>query len=215
MERVDYSYTGFYARFNTVDKPHGSLLTGPDYLVGDDFEIFFKTEEGLVTAWAKNKFDAETGYFDVEASRKLQLANARGQSMRAILSFVAYSDEPDPGMYWGEMAIFCYNPAYKDDIDPFIDRCAEKMGEGIRPTIDLGRQAIEKIFTEKNWVPSDTVALPDKKAGMAVLKDHRSLSEKMIEQGRNRNKGCYAVSWLFIIFVIAALIFALHLAGLF
>ena len=161
MDLIDNSYQGFYARFDTPDKPTGSLLMGPDNIVGDTFQVFFKTEDGRVTAWIKNKFDKELGYFDVDTSRKLQLANAREQSIRAILAFVAYSDEPDPGLYWGQMALFCFNEAYANEMNAFIDRCASKIAEGVRPKIDLGRSAVEKIFTDSDWLPSETIPLPD------------------------------------------------------
>lgn len=215
MPQYDQSYEGFYARFDTPSKNEGSLLMGADNIVGDDFEVFFKTENEVIVAWVKNKFGAEVGYFDVNASRQLNLAHARGQKIRAILSFVAYSDTPDPGCYWGQMALFCFNPAFADEIDAFVNRCASKIADGVRPNIDLGSQAVAKIFEEKDWLPSDTIALPKKVTGMAILKDHQSMSEKMIEQGRAKNKGCYAISWLFIILVIVGIIYGLHAIGLF
>lgn len=215
MSGIDYSYQGFYARFESPDKPTGSLLMGPDNLVGDDYEVVFKNEDDRIVAWLKNKFGAEIGFLDVDASRSLQLANGRGQKIRALLSFVAYSDSPDPGLYWGEVALFCYNETYDAEIGAFINRCASRLADGVRPEIDLGRSSIEKIFSEKDWMPTQTVPYPKKETGMAILKQSRSLSEKMIEQGRARNKGCYVVSWLFIIIVIAAVLFGLHSAGLF
>ena len=204
---MDQSFEGFYGRFETPSKAVGSVLMGADSLVGDDFKVEFRTEDGRVVAWLRNKFDAEVGFFDVEGSRKLQLANARGQKIRAVLSFVAYSDTPDPGLYWGEMAVFCFNPAYEAEMDAFVDRVRAKMAEGLRPNISLRGSAVQKIFDEPDWVPSETVPLPEKENGMAVLKDHQSMSEKMIEQGRARNKGCYAVSWAFIIIVVLAVAF--------
>ena len=215
MDVSDYSYQGFYARFDTPSKNVGSLLMGPDNIVGDDFKLFFKTDNGLITAWIKNKFDKDIGYFDVNASRKLQLANARDLSIRILLSFVAYSDNPDPGCYWGEMAVFCFNPAYSDEFNSFIDRCAIKIGDGVRPNIDFGSQSINKVLTEKDWLPKETVPLPKKETGFAVLKDHRSLSEKMIEQGRSKNIGCYVISWAFIIVAILAIVYGIHLLGVF
>lgn len=215
MSGIDYSYQGFYARFESPDKPTGSLLMGPDNLVGDDYEVVFKNEDNRIVAWLKNKFGAEIGFLDVDASRSLQLANGRGQKIRALLSFVAYSDSPDPGLYWGEVALFCYNETYDAEIGAFINRCASRLADGVRPEIDLGRSSIEKIFSEEDWMPTQTVPYPKKETGMAILKQSRSLSEKMIEQGRARNKGCYVVSWLFIIIVIAAVLFGLHSAGLF
>ena len=204
---MDQSYEGFYARFEAPDKQTGGLLMGADNLVGDDFQVEFRTEDGRTVAWLRNKFDAEIGRFDADGSRKLQLANARGQKVRALLSFVAYSDEPAPGAYWGEMAVICFNPAYVEEMDAFADRVAAKLADGVRPNIDLGAEAVQRIFDDPGWLPSDSVPLPKKERGMAVLKDHRSLSEQMIEQGRARNKGCYVVSWAFIIVVVLLVVF--------
>lgn len=203
---VDQSYEGFYARFDTPSKKVGSLLMGADNIVGNDYTLDFRTENGRVVVWISNKFGAEVGYFDKAGSRRIQLAHARGQKIRALLSFVAYSDLPDPGLYWGEMAVFCYNPAYEAEMDAFVDRIALRLGEGVRPVIDLGESSVRKIFEEKEWVPNDTVPLPKKEKGMAVLKDHQSVSEKMIEQGRARNRGCYVVSWVFIALVVIGII---------
>ena len=202
---MDQSYEGFYARFETPSKPVGSMLMGADNLVGDDFKVEFRTEDGRMVAWLRNKFGAEVGFFDVEGSRRLQLANARDQKIRAVLSFVAYSDTPEPGLYWGEMAVFCFNPAYEQEMDAFVDRVRAKMADGSRPNINLRGSAVQRIFDEPDWIPTDTVPLPEKARGMAVLKDHQSISEKMIEQGRARNRGCYAISWVFIAIVVAAI----------
>ena len=204
---VDQSYEGFYARFETPSKAVGSLLMGADNIVGNDYTFKFKTENGVSVAWIYNKFDAEMGYLDAEGSRKVQLANARGQKIRMLLSLVAYSDDPDPGMYWGEVAVLCFNPAYAKEMDAFADRVADRLKEGVRPAINLGSSGVSKIFEEEGWVPSDTVPLPKKTTGMAVLKNHQSISEKMIEQGRARNRGCYVVSWLFIAVVVVAVVF--------
>ena len=202
MEQI---YQGFYARFNTDDKAQGSMLMGPDHLVGDDYEVYFTVEDDRTVARLRNKFGAESGRFDVDASRKLQLANAREQTIRAVLSFVAYSDEPEPGMYWGQMALFCFSPRHAAEMNAFVDRVAEKIAEGTRPAIDLGSQAVSKLLEDPGWFPTDTVPLPRKEKGTAVLKDHRTMSEKMIEQGRRGNAGCYAVSIAFIAIVVAAI----------
>ena len=204
---MDQSYEGFYARFETPSKKEGSMLMGADNIVGDDYKIEFRAEEGRVVAWLRNKFDAEIGYLDAEGSRKAQLANARGQKIRVLLSFAAYSEKPEPGLYWGEMAVFCFNPAYEEEMDAFVDRVAAKIAEGVRPQISFGSALTQKIFDEPNWVPKDTVPLPKKEIGMAVLKDHRSISEKMIEQGRARNKGCYVVSWAFIALIAIGIVY--------
>lgn len=201
MEQV---YQGFYARFDTDDKAQGSMLMGPDHIVGDDYEVYFAVEDDRTVARLRNKFGAESGRLDVDASRRLQLASARDQKIRAVLSYVAYSDQPEPGVYWGQMALFCFAPRYADEMNAFVDRVAASIAEGVRPAIDLGSQAVSKLLEDPDWFPSEMMPLPQKEAGSAVLKDHRTMSEKMIEQGRRGNIGCYAVSIAFIVVVIAA-----------
>lgn len=200
-QMTDRSYEGFYTRFDTPSKDVGALLMGADDLVGDDYQLELRSEGGRPTVWLKNKFGEERGFLDKEASRRVQLALGRGQKVRALLSFVAFSDTPDPGIYWGQMAIFCFNPAYSLEMDGFIDRIALKMADGLRPQIDLKGNGVQRIFSEESWVPTDTVPLPKKARGTAMVKNHRSLTEKMVEQGRARNKGCYAISWLLIIVI--------------
>lgn len=202
---MDQSYEGFYARYDTPSKKVGSMLMGPDSLVGDNLKVDFRTEDGRIVVWLLNKFDAEVGFLEADGSRKLQLAQARGQEIRALLSFVAYSDMPDPGHYWGEAAFICFNPAYADEMNAFADRVAVRMADGVRPDINLGSSAVQKIFDEPDWLPADTVPFPKKEKGMAILKDRQSASEKMIEQGRAGNKGCYAVSVIFIVVVVLAI----------
>ena len=206
---MDWSYDGFYAQFETPSKKIGSMLMGPDNIVGADYEYEFRNENGRAVVWINNKFGAEVGFLDAEGSRKVQLAHAREMKIRMLLSFVAYSDMPDPGLYWGEMAIFCYNPAYAEEMDAFVDRVRAKMADGARPDINLRSSGVQKIFDEPDWVPTESVPLPDKAKGMAVLKDHQSMSEKMIEQGRGGNRGCYAVSIAFLVVVVLAAVFGI------
>ena len=211
----EYFYSGFYARFDTVSKSEGSLLMGPDNIVGDDFSVVLKNHDGINKAWLVNKFNKEVGFLDVDASRKVQLALAKDQVIRAILSFVAYTDNPDPGCYWGQVAVFCYNPSYKQEFDRFIDNCASKISEGVRPNIDFGQQSVKNILSDSSWLPKETVPFPKKETGFAILKDHRLISEKVIEQGRSKNIGCYVVSWAFIILLVLLFAYFLHSIGLF
>lgn len=60
----------------------------------------------------KNRFGKLVGFFDP----KLQGACAfcmHDWNLKAILSFVAYTDNPEPGEYWGEAALLCYAPEHE------------------------------------------------------------------------------------------------------
>lgn len=88
-------YFGSYARFDTKSKKDAAPLLGADNAVGDAFDIVFLSEEGVSVAWLKNRFDRLVGFFNAEFSRKLHILSARGWTVKAFLSFVAYTDSPE------------------------------------------------------------------------------------------------------------------------
>ena len=209
-------YFGVYQAFETTSKNEGAALLSADNLVGDVYEVSIELEEDTHRAWLVNRFNHRVGFFDPSFSRNLSIYKARGFEIKALLSYVAYSDAPEPGRYWGEMAVICYNPTYQEAFSPFIDNISKKLSDGIRPRIDLGRDAIQKVIESNgSWVPDQTVSLPKKKKGTAILTDKRSAKDKMIEEGRKGNKGCYIVSWAFIIALIALVLFGLKSCGFF
>mgnify|MGYP000388107790 CR=1 FL=1 len=123
---------------------------------------------------------------------------------QALLSFVAFTDSPEPGEYWGEVAILCFSPEHEQAFTTFAGNVAQRLMEGIRPEVDLGEQGIKQILDSNGtWSPSKTVPLPTKKPGTVIMKGRRKMSERLIEQGRKGNKGCYIVSWIFILAVVA------------
>ena len=209
-------YYGTYRRFDTESKNEGALLLGADNLVGDVFEIDFATEDGKARAWMKNKFGRRVAFFDAEFSRKLSVFEARGWAVKALLSFVAYSDTPEPGIYWGEAAIICYNPSISSSVDRFAENLSRHLSEGVRPDVALGKQAAENLVSSNgDWIPKKRVPLPEKTKGSAIVKSRRSASEKLIEQGRKGNKGCYLLSILFFAALIALAAFGLKSCGVF
>ncbi len=209
-------YYGAYARFDTVSKKEASTLVGADNLVGDVFEIVFVTENGQVVAWARNKFGRNIGFFDTVVSRKLSILNARGWTLKAILSFIAYTDTPEPGHYWGEMALICFDPSFDASFSNFLQGLCSKLEEGIRPNIDLSESGISQVIeSEGSWIPKKREPLPERKTGTVIMKSRRKMSEKVIEQGRKKNKGCYVLSWAFLIALFVGIVILLKSCGVF
>lgn len=209
-------YFGTYARFETASKREAAALLGADNLVGDAFDIVFEKENGTSIAWLRNRFDGMIGYLDADTSRMLQVFLARGWSLHAVLSFVAFSDSPKPGHYWGQVALLCYDKKYEQAFDNFLTTISKRLAAGVRPDVSLGEQGIGKVIeSDGSWTPKDTVKLPPKEEGTAIVKDSRKLSEKLIEQSRQGNKGCYAASWLVLLGIIALILFSLKSCGVF
>ena len=76
-------YFGTYARFDTLSKKDAAILLGADNPIGDVFEIVFQTDNGVSTAWMKNRFGALIGFLDAELSRQLSILAAREWKLQA------------------------------------------------------------------------------------------------------------------------------------
>lgn len=209
-------YFGTYQTFETVSKKDAAVLLGADNLVGDRYTIEIELDGDAHKAWLISRFDQRIGFFDGNFSRRLNILKANGLELTAILSFVAYTDMPEPGHYWGEMAVIAYNPAHKEAFERFITTVCTRMFDNVRTRVNFDAEGVERIISSGgSWVPEQTVPMPSKKKGTVIMKSKRSVSEKLIEQGRKGNKGCYVVSWAFIIALVAALLFGLKACGVF
>lgn len=209
-------YFGTYQTFRTASKEEAAALVGPDNLIGDRYTIDCTIEQGVQKAWLVNRFGSRVGFFEPDFSRELSLKKAQGMDLTGILSFVAFSEEPEPGEYWGNAAIIGYDPADVAAMETFIEGVAGLIAKGIRPELAFENQGIDQIYQSKGtWLPSERVPLPEKQRGMAILKKRRSLTDGLIEQGRTGNKGCYILSWVFLLALVALVIFALKTCGVF
>lgn len=212
MER----YFGTYQTFQTASRKEAADLIGADNLVGDYYTIECTIENGEQKAWLVNKFQKRVGFFDTSFSRQLSLLKAQEMTLIALLSFVAYTDHPEPGYYWGQAAVMAYDPRFEESFAPFIAQVSQAIKNDRRPILDLNESSIEKVVESKgDWVPKDTVALPSPKKGTALIKARQSLTDRLVEESRKGNKGCYVVSWAFLLALVALIIFGLKSCGVF
>lgn len=203
-------YFGRYADFETVSKESAASLLSADNMVGDVYDIVIEYDGDATKAWLVSRFDERIGFFDPDVSRRLNIAKADGLACKAILSFVAFTNHPEDGYYWGSAAIVCYPPAYEQEFSKFIAGVAAKIGDDVRPRVDFDGEAVDKVIESGgDWMPSQTVPLPSDQEGMAILKRRRRMLDKLIEQGRSRNKGCFVASWVVLLAVVALIVFGL------
>ena len=201
-------YFGKYERFDTLSKKDAGQLLTSDNLIGDVYDIEVDLDDGIHKAWMVSRFGKRVGFFSPAFSRKLSVMKAQGMTCKAILAFVAFSDSPDPGIYWGHAAVICFNPAYAYEFDTFIGNIADKIGEGLLPKIDLGGDKVEQIIASNGeWIPDQREKYPAKKNGTAIVKRRRSMTDKLVEQGRAGNKGCYFASWAVLLAFVAVIVF--------
>ncbi|MCI2240915.1 hypothetical protein [Adlercreutzia faecimuris] len=209
-------YFGTYHRFETESKKDAGRLLGADNLVGDAYRIECTMDGADHKAWLVSRFDQRIGFFDPEFSRDLSILSARGLTLTAVLSFIAFTEAPEPGHYWGEMAVMAYDPHQADAFEAFVQNVALRMQDGVRVNVTLSDEGVTRVIESNGtWLPDQTVPMPAKEKGTVVMKSRRSLSEKAIEQGRKGNKGCYIISWAFLLALVAGAMFALKSCGLF
>lgn len=107
--------------------------------------------------------------------------------------------------YWGNVAVICYSKAYEQVFETFVTNVAARIAKDSRPRIDLGNTSIDSVIESNGtWLPTQTTSVPDTRKGMAFVKRRRRPMEHLIDQAREGNKGCYVLSWGFIILVVVA-----------
>ena len=200
-------YFGTYHRFKTASKDAGGALMSADNLVGGKFAIEFDHDGTAQVAWLANPFGKRVGFFDPAFSRTLQVYAARGFTLVAVLSYVAFRNAPSPGEYFGECAVMAYDPADAAAFDRFADAVAARMADGVRTKVDLGPEAAQQVVgSEGAWLPKQTVPMPQAEDGVVVMKARQSALDKVVEQGRAGNKGCYVASVAILVAVVAAVL---------
>lgn len=209
-------YRGSYVRFHTLDKKTGGALAGPDNAVGDIGTLEWDFDEnGIRRCWLVNPYGTRIGQLDSNASHPFALLDAKGWTVRYVLSFVAYSDESSPSCYWGEAAIIGFSPRYSEQFERFLASFAQIAGDGMRPDPNLNPASIEAIIENpESWKPAGKVKLPQGDGRTAILKDHRTIHDKILDQARKKNPGCYVISWIFIAALVVGIIFLIRSLGL-
>ena len=193
-----------YCTFQTADKDSGGYLLSADSLVGDLFDITFKTQDGVQTAFLNNRFGHEVGYFDRNITHKLLLFQADGWELHAILSAVFFSERDGGGYYWGEVALVCFSKRYSQEFTTFMEGISSQIRTSKRPALNLKPQTINNILESGGtWIPKDREPKRTMKEGTVVIKDYLKYDERLIEMARNRNIGCFIIGWAFIFALVA------------
>jgi hypothetical protein len=215
---AEIGYSGSYVRFVTEDKDVAMGFLGINNLVGDRYSIESKYENGERSDWMVNAWGETMGKVDRRVADRLDLAQAKGWTTVALLTFVAFTEgkEGEPGRYWGELAVISYDPKYEGAFSNFLEKLGEAYGDGIRPDLNIGKQGLQELVEKDgDYLPSGRKPLPTLEKGSAFVKTERSANEKLVNQARKKNLGCMIASWVFIFVVIALFVYGLHLAGLF
>ena len=204
-------YFGAYETFETASKDAGGALMSPDNMVGDVYTIDLELNEDGHRAWLVNRFRKRIGFFSPVFSRKLSVMGAEGLVLRGVLSYVAFSNDQDAGHYWGEAAVIAYSPAHAEAFETFIAQVGARMADGVRTKIDFDREGVKRIIeSDGAWIPKQTVPMPAKSKGSVIMKSRQTMMDKLVDAGRARKTGCYIGSVVFMIVVVALIVWGVY-----
>ena len=204
------SFVGRYCLFTAADKDAAGALIGADCPVGSPFSVEADVDTGTgARAWLRNRFGARVGYLQGSDAETVQLALAKGWTCTALLASLYYRGGEEGTVYWGEVALMCYAPSA--EMDAFAAGMGKLLADGTRPDVDLGKGAVEQIMAAGGaWTPSGRVPKLPERPGNALVKDHISFNERLIEMSRERKVGCMVVGWAFIALLVVGAVFLLR-----
>ena len=212
----EFGYFGTYADFSCPDREAATAFMNSDNFVGDPYTIEMDYSGKKRETWIVNPFGFRMGVLSDKIAQKIDIYEAKGWKVVALLACVAFTNDPKPGKYWGQVALMAYDPAHEEAFSVFVKTIGDHLSKGIRPALDLGNNGVARVIESKGlWVPTGRVPLPQLKKGSTFVKTERSSTDKLVAQARKSRVGCTVVSWAFIIVIIIAIIFAMQTCGLF
>ena len=209
-------YSARYEQFETSDKKDGAKLVGPDNAIVNIGTIVIESittdaEKLKLRAFVQNSFGQRIGYLSDATSSELAAFKNKGWHLSYILSLVAFSEQPKPERFWGEIIFFVFDPSIYDEIEVFISRTAQQVAQGKRPNIDLSDSSLKDLISAKGaWDAGGHIEQPPIDKHTAILKSSRSFHDKLLDGARSKNPGCLIVGWLFILGIASLIIYVLY-----
>lgn len=201
------NYFGTYAIGKATSKEEAGKLLGADNIIGDVYKVGTKLSDGKHVARVINRFGNSPVDFCEDISREIALCEAKGFITYAILTCVGFTQIKNDGEYWSEFIIISFPEKDLDIFSVYVENLSNEVKNYKRPEVDLKAEEVEEIIKNKgNYVSLTQQPKLDKIKGQVILKSRVKLSEKLIEQGRKKNPGCYIFGWLFLLAAVALII---------
>ncbi|MCF0104591.1 MAG: hypothetical protein HUJ51_04330 [Eggerthellaceae bacterium] len=200
------SYFAAYMRFIAEDEKEAAYLMGADNCVGD--LLHFERSAALdgISTVVINRFGKKIGTLESSDSQTGRFYEEKGWTLIGVIDFIAVKAKKRAG-HLVQIVAFSSPPKHAKDLNVFVKIFANALAEGKR--LDPLLSAEE----QKKMLSAGGVYLPERKRPLEKSKDFEylktelSLKEKIVEQARQKNPGCYAASILWLNLVCAGVIF--------
>ena len=201
------NYYGTYAIGTPTSKEEAGRLLGADNIIGDVYKVVCNINDGNHEAKVVNRFGNSPAVFDAQVSRELALNEAKGFRTYAILTCVGFTQNEGDGDYWAEFAVVSFPKGEIETFSVYVDEVSQAIINHKRPEVDLSADEVQQIIlNEGHFVSNTTHPKLEKKKGQVILKSQVKLSDKLVEQGRKKNPGCYIFGWLFLLAFVALIV---------
>ena len=198
------NYYGKYAISKPTSKEEAGRLLGADNIIGDVYKVVCSINNGNHEAKVVNRFGNIPAVFDEGVSRELALNDAKGFRTYAVLTCVGFTQTKGDGDYWAEFAVVSFPKSDIKTFSVYVEEVSQAVKNHRRPEVDLGIDEVQQIIVnDGHFVSNTTHPKLEKKKGQVILKSQVKLSDKLVEQGRKKNPGCYIFGWLFLLVFIA------------
>ena len=202
------NYYGTYAIGKSTSKEEAGRLLGADNIIGDVYKVECDIIDGKHEARVINRFGDAPVVFNYRVSRELSLNKSKGFKTYAILTCVGFTQNEGDGNYWAEFAIISFPECHLEIFAVYVDEVSKAVKNNRRPEVELSAEDVQQIISSKGkFVPNKVHSKIEKKKGQVILKSQVKLSDKLIEQGRQKNPGCYIFGWGFLLFLIVLIVF--------
>lgn len=197
------NYFGKYAIATPASKEEAAKLLNSDNVIGDIYDVICTQEDGH-RAYVLNRFNDKPAYFNKDDSRTLAVNEAAGMVSKAILTLVGFTEGAgNETNYWAQFALISYPKSKEEIYKNYVAKVSDSIKHDRRPEVALSAAEVRELEDANgHWRSDKVVPLPEKKKGTAFIKTHVSLSDKMVEEGRKNNPGCYIFGWAGLLAVV-------------
>lgn len=189
-----------YYQVKPASKKQSAQLTSSNSIVGNQFLL--KIDPSKQQVKIENKFNHAVAQLNKKDSQQIILWKNKGLELKCMLAYVTFCEPKS--QHEAYFLICAYPKKHKDAYDNFIENVSNQLSNGNIPEIKLDKFEQNKIVeTKGDFKLTKFLPKPNLEVGTVIVKSKQTLTEKIIEAGRQRKPGCYIASIIFIITVLS------------
>jgi hypothetical protein len=205
---VEEVYQAFYASFKPWDEEGARYLAGAEGIIGSALELE-RFDEGVSFVTRDGR---RLAVLDGEVAIKLTTLLKQGWVVRCVLAYTIYRAEEKS--FTGTFACISYSPQLDEEIqaslDTFISNITHRIANATHPGLDLTQEQFIRVIESKGaWFLTKEEPWPELPKGAVFYRRRRTFNDRLISTALEGNRGCVVASWVGMVVIIAAILWAI------